>query len=96
MGNDGFSGPAEHFLALVYKQVHTRAEGRDGPYGLETSTHPMIDGLAERAQVLKAALLKIQKPMQDLAKLFRKKIADDLVKKYGLDRPFDKDAKVPR
>ena len=25
-----------------------------------------------------------------------KKIADDLVKKYGLDRPFDKDAKVPR
>ena len=25
-----------------------------------------------------------------------KQIADDLVKKYGLDRPFDKDAKVPR
>lgn len=72
------SGPAEHFLALVYKQVYTRAEGRDGPYGLETSTHPLIDGLPERVDALITALKKLQKPMRDLTKILRKKMADDV------------------
>jgi ATP-dependent DNA helicase DinG len=71
-------GPAEQFLALVYKQVFARADGRDGPYGLETPSRPLIDGVAERAKALKAALRKLQRPMQEMVKIFRKKLADDV------------------
>ncbi|MCC7305280.1 MAG: ATP-dependent DNA helicase [Alphaproteobacteria bacterium] len=71
------SGPAEQFLALVYKQVMARAEGRGGPYGLETQTFPLIDGIAEKAETLKLALKRLQKPMRELAILFRRKLAED-------------------
>ena len=54
-----------------------RAEGREGPYALETQTHPVIEELPAKASALKAALRKIQKPMQELSAMFRKKLAND-------------------
>jgi ATP-dependent DNA helicase DinG len=71
------SGPTENFLALVYKQVYARAEGRDGPYSLETQTWPLDEGIADKAKALKNALRKLQKPMQELVAAFRKKLAND-------------------
>ena len=71
------SGPTEAFLAFVHKQIFARAEGRDGPYALETQTHPLIDGALEKARALKAALGRLKKPMIELAQIFRKKLAAD-------------------
>lgn len=71
------SGPTEQFLELVYKQVYARADGREGPYGLETPTRPLIEGMIERSQALKNALKKLQRPMQELAKIFRAKLQAD-------------------
>jgi ATP-dependent DNA helicase DinG len=71
------SGPTENFLALVYKQVYARAEGRDGPYSLETQTWPLDEGISDKAKALKNALRKLQKPMQELVAAFRKKLAND-------------------
>lgn len=71
------SGPTEDFLSLVYKQVYTRADGREGPYSLETQTYPVDPETVEKAQNLSSALRKLQKPMQDLIRTFRKKLADN-------------------
>lgn len=70
-------GPSEEFIALVHKQVYARADGRDGPYSLETPTWPLIDGLSLAAKNLSHALEQLQRPMNDLVKLLQKKLADD-------------------
>lgn len=71
------SGPCEHFLLAVYRQVFARAEGASGPYSLETEAHPADETLGARAAELKTALAKLQKPMLELAGIFRKKLAAD-------------------
>ncbi|MEZ5813887.1 MAG: ATP-dependent DNA helicase [Alphaproteobacteria bacterium] len=71
------SGPAEQFLAEVYKQVFARADGRDGPYSLETGVFPVEDALLEKSRKLKSALKKLQKPMQELSRIFHKKLTED-------------------
>ncbi len=70
-------GPGEKFLAEVYRQVYARAEGRDGPYALETGLHPADPDLIEAAKKLKSALQKLQKPMDALARLIAKKLEQD-------------------
>ena len=70
-------GPAEDFLLDIYRQVFARAEGRDGPYSLETPTHPVAEDLLDKAEKLKAALRKLQKPMRTLITIFRAKLAED-------------------
>ncbi|GJL85148.1 MAG: DNA helicase [Micavibrio sp.] len=71
------SGPCEDFLRLIYKQVHARAEGAHGPYSMETQTRPLIEGMDEAAGALKKDLMRLQKPMTEMIKLLRKKLADD-------------------
>ncbi len=71
------SGPAEKFLAEVYKQVYARADGRDGPYSLETQAFPVENNVLEVARKLKSALTSLQKPMQQLATIFEKKLEED-------------------
>ena len=71
------SGPTELFLAEVYKQVYARANGRDGPYSLETEVFPVEEPVLERAKKLREALKELQKPMLELSKIFYKKLADD-------------------
>jgi ATP-dependent DNA helicase DinG len=73
----GPMGPAENFLQEVYKQVFARAEGRHGPYSLETETYPLNDDILGQARDLKTALKKLQKPMQRLVAIFKKKLAND-------------------
>jgi ATP-dependent DNA helicase DinG len=71
------SGPTEAFLHEIYTQTHARAEGRNGPYSLETGTQPVNDGVLKSARKLKHALTELQKPMQQLARIFHKKLNDD-------------------
>ncbi|MAE50820.1 MAG: helicase [Micavibrio sp.] len=84
--NDGWSkrinegapfGPTEEFLALIYKQVHARANGPEGPYSIETDVHPLIDGILEASQNLRAALSALKKPMTGLVTHLRKRLVDD-------------------
>ena len=71
------SGPTELFMAEIYRQVFARADGRDGPYSLETQVFPVDEALLERARTLKSELKKLQKPMQKLAEIFKKKLTED-------------------
>ncbi len=73
------SGPVgitEIFLSHIYKQVFARAEGRDGPYSLETDTRPLLPELADAALDLKERLTALRKPMVSLAQRLKKKLAD--------------------
>lgn len=67
----------ESFIHEVYKQVFARADGRDGPYSLETATHPIDDDVLRTAAQLKEALSRLQKPMMDMVNAFRKKLIDE-------------------
>lgn len=71
------SGPAELFMAEIYRQVFARAEGRNGPYSLETGVFPASEAVVECAAKLKTSLTKLQKPMLELAKLLHKKLNND-------------------
>lgn len=69
-------GVTEIFLNHIYKQVFARAEGRDGPYSLETDTHPALPELVDAAMDLKERLIALRKPMQSLSQRLRKRLAD--------------------
>lgn len=69
-------GACEEFLHAVYRQVFARADGRDGPYSLETDTHPVAEELHPAAQTLKSALQNLQKPIVKLTGGLRKKLND--------------------
>ena len=70
-------GSCETFLYAVYGQVMARADGRNGPYSLETPVFPVADDVASLAVDLVEKLKALQTPMQGLAKLFRKRLAED-------------------
>ena len=72
-------GPAEIFLALVRQQVLARAE--QSSHTLETDCLPLVDGLAQAAGDLAAALIDLKRPMSALANALAKKLdaeAEDL------------------
>lgn len=69
-------GETEQFLLAVYRQVFARADGRDGPYSLETDTQPVTDDVIATAKELRRALEKLHGPMMALANGFRKKLND--------------------
>ncbi len=71
------AGPCEQFLELIYKQVYARADGRDGPYSLETPAYPADDAVIEKAVVLHGALKDLHKPVAGMAALLRKKLHQD-------------------
>ncbi len=73
------SGPTEKFIAETYRQVFARVEARDrnGPYSLETELFPVNDDLIVAARKLKTELKRLQKPMSELARIFRKKLGED-------------------
>lgn len=66
-------GPAELFLALLRQQVLARAE-QAGGNTLETDCMPLVDGLAEAAGDLAAALIDLKRPMTALANGLAKKL----------------------
>jgi len=71
------NGACEQFLYALYGQVMARADGRNGPYSLETPVFPVNDDVAVLALGLVEKLKGLQKPMQGLATLFRKKLSED-------------------
>ncbi len=76
MKDEAPKGAAEEFLYAVYRQVYARADGRDGPYSLETDTHPVAEEVLAKAGALKAALEHIRTPMQNFANGLQKKLND--------------------
>ncbi len=74
-------GPTEHFLSLVRQQVLARAEQAGTGSTLETDCLPLVEGLAEAAGELAAALIDLKRPMSALAQRLAKKLdteAEDL------------------
>ncbi len=69
-------GEAEEFLQAVYKQVYARADGRDGPYSLETDTQPLADEVLPAAVKLRKAFERLHQPMTALSNELRKKLND--------------------
>lgn len=70
------SGPMEQFIAALYSQIVARGGSTDTPYSIETPTHPIADGVVERAIALQSALQALGTPMGRLAEALRKKLID--------------------
>lgn len=75
--DEAANGPTETYLALVRRQVYARAQGVDGPYGLETEVSPSIDGLIESAKELDQALQRLQEPITALARCLTDRLNDE-------------------
>lgn len=69
-------GACEEFILAVYRQVHSRAQGRNGPYSIETQTFPLHEDILPCVDKLTTALTDLQKPMLSLAERLRKKLQD--------------------
>ena len=67
---------AETFLANVYNQVWARAEGKDGPYSLETPVTPISDPVQLSAAKLREDLKALRAPMTRLAARLRQKLSE--------------------
>jgi ATP-dependent DNA helicase DinG len=78
-------GAAEAFLSLVRQQVLARAEQNSG-LSLETDCQPLVDGLAEEAGNLAAALIDLKRPMLALATALAKKLDDKAAELSTYDR----------
>ena len=74
VGAGGAHGPTEAFLSLVRRQVYARAPWRDGPYGLECEPTDPIEGLRDAATHLRAALVRLQRPMLVLAERLKDRL----------------------
>jgi ATP-dependent DNA helicase DinG len=70
-------GPAEKFLLLVRHQVYARVGDSDGPFDLEASLQPTIDGLSEAANVLSGNLQDIARPLVKLMAALQKILSEE-------------------
>lgn len=70
-------GSCEEFLYILYQQAYARAQGKDGPYSLETNTHPLIEGALGAANKLKKDLIDLHTPIKKLAKYLFKILKED-------------------
>lgn len=71
----GIQGSAELFFEMILKQVWARAEGRQGPYSLETGVFPLLDGVGEAAIHLRNDLKALRSPMLRLSALLKEKLS---------------------
>ncbi len=67
---------AERFFAVVREQVMARTENQRG-FSRETECAPLIDGVAESALALAAALRSLVEPLKALASGLSARLADD-------------------
>ncbi|NVJ99556.1 MAG: ATP-dependent DNA helicase [Alphaproteobacteria bacterium] len=67
----------ETFLMLARAQVLARADGKEGPYGLEATTNDPVEGLVDAAHALGASLMELAKPMAALATLLVRRLDED-------------------
>tara|TARA_X000000950_G_scaffold100216_1_gene126711 strand:+ start:11310 stop:14090 length:2781 start_codon:yes stop_codon:yes gene_type:complete len=70
-------GPTEKFIFEIYIQVNARANGKEGPYSLETEAQPVNEPVLLEAVKLKKALKELQTPMQELSRILNKKLSED-------------------
>lgn len=76
-------GPCEAFIYSIYNHVFSSSEQKHSLYSLEVDTQTPPQDLTDKAKDLRRALLKLQKPMQDLATKIRKKLtaSDETIEK---------------
>jgi ATP-dependent DNA helicase DinG len=74
LAGDQPTGPAERFLAALRRVVYARADGRDGPYSLETEPRPAPDELLAAAAALDAGLAALEKPVGALMAKLKAKL----------------------
>ncbi|HEX4113061.1 MAG TPA: helicase C-terminal domain-containing protein, partial [Stellaceae bacterium] len=78
-------GACENFLALARRQVMARADTRDPHYSLEAELRPPIEGLAEAAAALRAALGQIAAPLRAIARHLEQRLEKEAAE---LDTPL--------
>lgn len=76
MQNNQPDGTGEKFIAAVYEQTFARAEGRHGPYTLETDVFPLSQSLIDQSVPLREKMTTLRNSMISLATLLRKKLAE--------------------
>jgi ATP-dependent DNA helicase DinG len=69
-------GSAEEFFGGVFAQVFARADGRHGPYSLETPSFPAAEEVLTSARKLRADLVSLRTPMTKLTALLQQKLTD--------------------
>jgi ATP-dependent DNA helicase DinG len=79
-------GVTEKFLILVRRQVYARANGRDGPYSLQTEPRPAIEGLPEAGQALDRALRSLEQPIVALSAKLAEKLEAEAATLASEDR----------
>ena len=70
-------GSFEKFFQAVYHQVHTRSNGREGPYSLETDVFPLHDDVLPLALEIQKILKNLQMPLIRLAEFMRLRLEND-------------------
>ncbi len=74
--SDEAQGATEQFMALVHGQVHARSSGRHSR-SLEADCQPLVDGLAENANLLKDQLEALMAALRHLAKKLESALDDE-------------------
>ncbi len=70
-------GLSETFLGLARSQVYARDKNAEGPYDLETPTHPPVENLIEAAKELADALAELSRPVKKLVQILTDKLDDE-------------------
>ncbi|MEK7801649.1 MAG: ATP-dependent DNA helicase, partial [Pseudomonadota bacterium] len=70
-------GSAEECLRDVYQQVWARADGKEGPYSLETHIFPVSDPLQISAQKLLIDMKALRQPITRMAARLRQKLTEE-------------------
>lgn len=73
---DAPRGPAERFLAAIYRQVRARADNA-ARYSLEADARPPNDDVLPAADALDRALAALAQPMADLEVILVKRLDDE-------------------
>ncbi|MDD3019600.1 MAG: ATP-dependent DNA helicase [Alphaproteobacteria bacterium] len=68
---------SEIFLCHISTQVSARANGREGPYSIETPLFPLIEDAVPSTQQLHDNLKSLRQPMQRLAARLRQKLSEE-------------------
>ena len=71
------NGSAENFLSDVYRQVWARAEGKDGPYSLETLVFPVSEPLQLSGKALLNDMKELRQPMMRLSARLKQKLSEE-------------------
>lgn len=68
---------SEVFLSHVMAQVQARANGKEGPYSIETPLFPVISDLIPNAEILHDQMKALRQPIQRLSARLKQKLSEE-------------------